>query len=1079
MVVALVASMLAGTVCIPSSAGALASQTVVSHSDANGTVLEVRAPDYQIVEKATDGGACQMIDAPGMGQMDEVGRPMVPVQGAMLGLPPGAAPQVRVLAAEFDTITLPGDLCPAPTPVVREDPDPDRGGPAEARVEMVYAKDGGAYATNAFYPADLAVSTGEAHLRDQRVLQLSVRPFQYNPTSRELRVYHTLRVEVSFTYPQGRQDAGPSGETGGPFETTLQHAILNYDAAREWRQKATVPSLLPLMAPTALEALAQGYKVAVNQDGLYQLTYADLAAAGMPVDALNPQTFQLFDNGQELAIQVTGQEDGQFGPEDAVLFYGQGVDTKYTDTNIYWLTYGATMGQRMDSRDVSPTGTAPVPSSFAATTHQEENLRYVSRYPEAHNARHWFWHYIYPPNVPSRTYDFALSGTTSETYTATLRMRLMGATTRDHGARVYLNGNLVAETSWYAILDQEFGAEFPSSYLQEGNNTLVVEGLIPDGASYDLFYVDWFEVDYRRQGQAGNDLLAFGGDAAGTWQFEVAGFASESVQVYDITNPLAPASLTGQAMTPADGVYTLSFEDTITGANSYLALGPARLLSPLSISADAPSSLRSPDNGADYLVITHADFYAQAQQLAGYRQGQQGISRARVVDVQDIYDEFNDGEMSAEAIHQFLQYAYDTWQSPAPSYVVLLGDGHYDFRNYSGVAPITRIPPYLTYISRVLIGEAPSDNAYAWVSGDDTMADMYIGRLPADSAAEAQAMVDKIIAYETNPVPGDWTGNVLFATDNPDGAGDFYALADDIASHYMPSSYNATKVYLGDTCPYENPAATCRQAVIDGVDGGSLLTNYVGHGSATVWAGERMLQTVDVGAFGNGGQLPVHLSFACLTSYFSNPDQAQEAIDEALVAAAGNGAVASWGNADLSYAFLDQWAHEGFYEAVFRHDIHQLGPAVASAMAYYSQRTGNELLMKRKTLIGDPALTLAISEEQPEEPEEPGEIVNNFEVMPQGNTVRIEWQTAHEQGIQGFYIYRTDDPQRLPTQVSDEMIPCQDPDGAVYELLDEPVEQGITYQYLLEVVGNSGSSVWSDSTEVLVPYTLFLPQVGK
>jgi hypothetical protein len=99
--------------------------------------------------------------------------------------------------------------------------------------------------------------------------------------------------------------------------------------------------------------------------------------------------------------------------------------------------------------------------------------------------------------------------------------------------------------------------------------------------------------------------------------------------------------------------------------------------------------------------------------------------------------------------------------------------------------------------------------------------------------------------------------------------------------------------------------------------------------------------------------------------------------------------------------------------------------------------------------------------------------------MPQGNTVRIEWQTATEEGIQGFYVYRTDDPERQPTQVSDEMIPCQDPDGAVYELVDEPVESGVTYQYLLEVVGNSGSSVWSDSTEVLVPFSLFLPLIRQ
>jgi hypothetical protein len=1055
-------------------------QPLSIRSDANGTVLEMQAPGYDLMDNASDGGACQMINAAGLGQTDEVGWPMVPVQGAMLGMPPGAVAEIRVLEADFDTIKLPVDLCPVPAPVVRGDPGPDGAGPGEAQVEMVYAKDGGAYATNAFYPASLAVSTGEARLRDQRVLQLSVRPFQYNPVTRELRVYYTLRVEVAFAYPQGQQAGGASGETGGPFETTLEYALVNYDAARQWRQEPALPSL-PLVASSVLTASAPGYKVAVNQNGLYQLTYADLAAAGMPVDTLNPQTFQLFDNGQEIAIQVVGQEDGQFGPEDSILFYGEALDTKYTDTNIYWLAYGAAAGLRMGSRDVSPSGTAPVASGFTTTTHLEENLRYVSRYPVAANADHWFWDYVYPPSVPSAAYPFTLNALDGEPHTAVVRARLQGGTTLVHGARVYVNGNLVAETTWEGLADWEFGAEFPSTYLQEGNNTLTIEGVIPSGASYDYFYTDWFELETRRRTEAENDQLAFGGDTAGTWRFEIEGFAGESVELYDVTNPLAVVDLEGYATAPVADTYTLSFEDSIPGATSYLALSPSRFLSPLGVSADVPSNLRSPDNGADYLIITHADFYAQAQRLADYRQGQPGIARTRVVDVQDIYDEFNDGEMSAEAIRQFVQTAYAAWQSPAPSYLVLFGDGHYDFRNYSGMAPMTRIPPYLTYISRVLMGEAPSDNAYAYVSGDDSLADMYVGRLPADSVAEAQAMVDKIIAYETNPPSGDWTSNVLFAADNPDSAGDFPSLADDIARNYMPGSYNATKVYLAATCPYENPAATCRQAVIDGVGEGSLFSNYVGHGSATIWAGERMLQTVDVGAFSNGGKLPVQLSFACLTSYFTNPDQGQESIDEALVAAAGKGAIASWGNTDLSYAFLDQWAHEGFYEAVFKHGIRQMGPAVASAMVYYSHRTDNDLLLERKHLFGDPALTIAGSAEpeEPEEPEEPGEIVDNFEVMPQGSTVRVAWQTANEDGVLGFYVYRTDDPERQPTQLSDGMIPAQNLEGAAYELIDEPVDAGATYQYVLEVVGTTGSSLWSDSTQVVVPYSVFLPSIHR
>ena len=57
------------------------------------------------------------------------------------------------------------------------------------------------------------------------------------------------------------------------------------------------------------------------------------------------------------------------------------------------------------------------------------------------------------------------------------------------------------------------------------------------------------------------------------------------------------------------------------------------------------------------------------------------------------------------------------------------------------------------------------------------------------------------------------------------------------------------------------------------------------------------------------------------------------------------------------------------------------------------------------------------------------------------------------------------------------MIPAQNLEGAAYELIDEPVESGATYQYVLEVVGTTGSSLWSDSTQVVVPYSVFLPSI--
>jgi hypothetical protein len=102
-------------------------------------------------------------------------------------------------------------------------------------------------------------------------------------------------------------------------------------------------------------------------------------------------------------------------------------------------------------------------------------------------------------------------------------------------------------------------------------------------------------------------------------------------------------------------------------------------LSPLEIREEQPSELMNEDIGADYIIVTHGDFITDVQPLADHRAGK-GL-RTMVVDVEDVYDEFNHGVMHPEAIRDFLAYARNRWEAPAPLYVLLVGDGHYDPRD--------------------------------------------------------------------------------------------------------------------------------------------------------------------------------------------------------------------------------------------------------------------------------------------------------------------------------------------------------------------------------------------------------------
>jgi hypothetical protein len=168
------------------------------------------------------------------------------------------------------------------------------------------------------------------------------------------------------------------------------------------------------------------------------------------------------------------------------------------------------------------------------------------------------------------------------------------------------------------------------------------------------------------------------------------------------------------------------------------------------------------------------------------------------VDVQDIYDEFNFGIVDVHAIRNFLAYTIDNWD-PYPSYVLLFGDGHFNPKGYNlskyNAWEESYIPPYLAPVDPDIL-ETAADNRYVTLVGDDILPDMMLGRLAVNNTEEASAVVEKIITYETTPPPGDWRQEILAVTDDPDDAGNFYLISDNLLNCCLPGPFTAEKVIL-------------------------------------------------------------------------------------------------------------------------------------------------------------------------------------------------------------------------------------------------------------------------------------------
>jgi hypothetical protein len=205
--------------------------------------------------------------------------------------------------------------------------------------------------------------------------------------------------------------------------------------------------------------------------------------------------------------------------------------------------------------------------------------------------------------------------------------------------------------------------------------------------------------------------------------------------VLDVEDSL-PRWLSGVEATSSD----LSFR--AEGGRRYLVVAAASVKTP-SVKKPLRSRLRNPQAGAEWLLVAPEEFLAAAAPLVALRQSQ-GL-KAKAVSLEEVEQEFGDGEHSPSALKAFLEYAYQGWPKPTLRYVVLLGDGSYDPKDYLKTGVKDRISPYILETSYLWTA---SDPAYAAVNGEDLVPDLAVGRLPAGSLEQAQALVDRIVAFE-------------------------------------------------------------------------------------------------------------------------------------------------------------------------------------------------------------------------------------------------------------------------------------------------------------------------------------------
>jgi hypothetical protein len=534
----------------------------------------------------------------------------------------------------------------------------------------------------------------------------------------------------------------------------------------------------------------------------------------------------------------------------------------------------------------------------------------------------------------------------------------------------------------------------PVSTLREDKNPIVVD-VIPDGS--DLIYLAWFEIEYDRSlvASGGRSLHFFSDPANGVSNYLLTGFdaTEESLFLFDVTDPHATVRLTGATVAFVDPPHGLRFSDPPTTSGVvrwYLATTLEGVLALPRPEVVQIRDLRSPSNGAEYIVLYHPRFESEAQRLADLRRTlSSGQRTTMAVDINRVYDEFSWGMVDPVAIRDFLKYAWENWNQGTPLYVTLLGDAAYDAKRYLSGSPENLLPTYLGRYKESPTRISPLENTYFYATDDffgyleeqdfselqQPALDVAIGRYPIASAADLDVMLDKLESYLEEEDPGQWQNRIILSADDErtlddqDRETQHTDQVETLARTYIPPSIDAVKIYLTEFPRNDfgkKPEAQAK--FIEEFNRGALMASYTGHGDQNTLSQEEVFVSQKVPELANEARLPVFSTFSCTVSRFDL--LSGSSLCELFLSHQGGGSVTTFASGALVFpnpsALLNQrWIGSMFgtpYSVdTYSRDVLPLGLGAMIAKAVTAPDADDREIRKNNekyVVLGDPALEL-------------------------------------------------------------------------------------------------------------------------
>jgi hypothetical protein len=669
----------------------------------------------------------------------------------------------------------------------------------------------------------------------------------------------------------------------------------------------------------SLLASGEWYKFKVTKTGAQRINRGFLSDLGINVGSIDPRLIKIYGQGgtslplinnqnqfydpAEVAITVTGEADGSFDSEDQILFYGVATDTEYvaendsfinpyTDDSYYFINISNGAGKRILPQ-VTPAGTPVVTySEYQVTKHHEldqRNIGFIGR----------IWYGERFTLEPEQSFEFEFNNIVTSR-PATVRIATGAISDVASSMSYTIDGQALGSTTYSGLVNDD--QSIARRGLLVNNNVSLNGNTVTVALTYDnrgnpgaQGFLDYIWINAYQSLTGIDEQFAFtvpeATTTSGIGRYQLSN-ASAIKEIWEVTDRF---NITKIENTDADAGF--GFNSPLGIARKFIAIDPSDYYTPSTVADSRVSNQNLKGSifndragnfqDIDYLIITPGFLRSQAQRLANYHVRESNLN-VKVVEVDQIYNEFSEGKQDISAIRNFVKYVYDNASDPSRRvrYLNIFGDTSYDYKDRIPVND-NILPSFLSANSTSLTSSYVTDDFYTYMDPEEgdvatnNLMDIAVGRMIVSTQREAIEMIDKIESYTAASAFDKWRNDITLIGDDVDIPSDAILqksvneLGDEIFRNRP--DYNVRKILLDSYNQINGAGGPRYPDAVDDIknafEKGSLVINYFGHGNEDVLAQEIVVTQSLVENLRNPDTLPLFIAVTCEFTRYDNPQR--------------------------------------------------------------------------------------------------------------------------------------------------------------------------------------------------------------